>query len=236
MSSTTTINALRYAVQSDTANAQTGFQQLAEDLDTRLVPRFSSAATRDTAISSPTNGQACYITGSATGGRTLQVYNGTSWINYFRGPVFAYKTAQESVTSSTTVQADNDLVVALEANTTYTYTMALIVTGVDAGDLKHNFTYPTGCSVSEIAFAYSTASTGAAPVLGAFGYAQDATSPTPDYTSGTITSTPVSLIAHGVIVVGSTAGSLTLMWAQNTSNGTATNLEPGSHIVLTRVA
>ncbi|NJP75705.1 hypothetical protein HCJ99_34060 [Streptomyces sp. C1-2] len=40
----------------------------------------------------------------------------------------------------------------------------------------------------------------------------------------------------GTLVVGSTAGTLALAWAQNTSNASATTLKAGSRLELTRIA
>jgi hypothetical protein len=45
-----------------------------------------------------------------------------------------------------------------------------------------------------------------------------------------------ALHVHGLLVVGGTAGTVKLQWAQNTSNVTATILKSGSFLVLRRVA
>lgn len=236
MPSTTPINALRYAVLSDAPDAQTALQNLATDADKRVVSVFSTSASRDGTIGSPDTGMVSYLTTTSAGGRVLTVYDGSAWRSYFRAPLFARKTATESVTSNTTVQADDHLFVTLEANSTYVLDMWLNGTGADAGDLKYNFTYPSGTSVAAGAATYNTASTGAAPVINSLGSASDGTSPTIDFTAGTIAGVSISVIVRGLVVVGATAGNLALQWAQNSSNGTATTLDAGSYLMLTRVA
>lgn len=53
---TTPINALRYAGGTDAPNGPSLGQNLALDLDTRIVARFASTAARDSAIPAPING------------------------------------------------------------------------------------------------------------------------------------------------------------------------------------
>lgn len=239
MAGTTTINALRYPTNTDGPVAvHTAFLNLATDVDNRVVPRFATTTARDSAIPSPTNGQVCYITDTAVGNshRAINIWNGTAWQPYYRSPLFVYKTASESVTSNTTVQADDHLLLTMEANTKYQMNMWLNITGLDAADLKYNFTYPAGCSVAQGQAVYSLTSTGAAPVYLGLGHNLDATSPTADQFAGTITSNTVSVMVQGMVTVGSTAGNLQLMWAQSTSSGTAVVLDTGSYLMLTRVA
>lgn len=66
---------LRYPSLSDDPNVPEDIQNLATDLDSRIIPRFTSTATRDSAITSPTEGQVCYVTGSDV----LQYYSGSAW-------------------------------------------------------------------------------------------------------------------------------------------------------------
>ena len=67
-------SALPYPELTDIPNALTAFQNLALALDTKVVPKFASAAARDSAIPSPVEGQLCYRTDI----NGFQEYNG-SW-------------------------------------------------------------------------------------------------------------------------------------------------------------
>lgn len=211
---------------------------LATDLDGKVMKTYATTTARGTANPSPATGDIAYVTDTSAGAlnHTVGIYNGSAWVPYYRSPLCAYKTATESVTSNTTVQADDNLVLTLEINTVYILEMWLICTGLDAADLKYNFTYPANCSVALGAVTYNTASTGAAPVVNAIGAALDNSSPTTDFTAGTITGVAVNAQVSGLVSVGATAGSLQLMWAQNTSSGTAVVMETGSWIRLMRAS
>lgn len=60
---TTTQNALPTPELSEAANVPLDMQELATQLDSRLVPRFASAAARDAAITSPVEGQLAHVSG-----------------------------------------------------------------------------------------------------------------------------------------------------------------------------
>lgn len=144
---------------------------------------------------------------------------------------FAYKTSTEPVTASTTLQNDDDLHVSVAASTVYEVTLVLFYDGDAAGDLKIGWTYPA-----------STTGTFAAMALGS-----TAAASTDDYTAafdiastaniGAIaTGTTTTAVVKGLIVVASTAGTLTLQWSQLASNGTATRLFKDSYLSLVRRA
>ena len=62
MGATTSINGLPYPIATvDAPNGPLQIQNLATQLDTRLVPRFPTAAARDVAIPTPLEGQVCHI-------------------------------------------------------------------------------------------------------------------------------------------------------------------------------
>lgn len=68
---------LPYPELSDIPNAQTGFQNLALALDTKVVPKFASSSARDTAIGTPVDGQLVYRT-DIKGYQTYKT--GTGWL------------------------------------------------------------------------------------------------------------------------------------------------------------
>lgn len=162
-----------------------------------------------------TNGQV--LTTNGSGALSWSSAGGASTL-------FALKTADESVTSNTTVQADDHLSVSVEANRTYSVEGYLIVQSPSATpDFRASFSltsgtfHVTGLQTDEgedgvIPGLYMT---GANRVFALFANVE--------------TGIPIK----GVVMVGGTAGSFTLMWAQNSSSASATTVRAGSWMRLT---
>lgn len=245
---TTTINGFRYPGLSDDVNVPEDIQNLATDVDKVVIPKFSSTTARDAAITAPVSGQACYIDNTSTGLHVMQIYRG-SWRNMCEQPTFKRKTSVESVTSSTTYQDDNDLVgFSVEANTIYEIRGAFYVNTLAAAGFKFRFDFPTGSTISVglhgpagdganasgDSLVHFTSSSG----NGGDNSSEDATSPTVDLLAGGLsqaTAFTTTQFVMGYLVVGSTAGSLKVQWAQTASNGTATKLQGGSFLVVGRI-
>lgn len=146
--------------------------------------------------------------------------------------VKAVKTADETVTSSNTLQNDDHLTVAVAANKTYAITGFLIWTGNETGDIKFALTFPTGATVHWAVTGGNNADTGfnAGGTRGGtqyFASLNQTSSPTGAIDIAGSTS-PLHGHLLGTIVTAGTAGNLRLQWAQNTSNGTGTVLKKGS--------
>lgn len=146
------------------------------------------------------------------------------------------KSADETVTSSTTLQNDDHLVASLASNAVYALRMLLICSsGASATPgIKYGFTMPSGAtmSLSEIAnygnftsYVFEAAYT-------------NESSPTTDFVSQVKSSGngKTGVLVTGIVRTSSTAGSLQLRWAQNSSSGTGTVVHKDSHIALTRVS
>jgi hypothetical protein len=149
--------------------------------------------------------------------------------SWFVNTLCAYKTADESVTSSTAFQDDDHLTVQVEASCVYDLTLVLAYDGATAGDFKYQLVMPAGATVVGVVSGLSTTAaastddfttswTGAAN-LGGIGAGS---------TQGTY--------ARGLLVVAGTAGTLKVQWAQTVSSGTATRLFTGSFISLRRLS
>ena len=141
-------------------------------------------------------------------------------------PTSVIKQSDESVTSSITLQNDDELLVALDANTFYTFEALLGYTGAAAGDLKVAFTVPAGAAILVQGWGFDTPFA-VTPVL------------TAANGSGTAlnfgcngTTVPVSAKIQGAITTAATAGNLQLQFAQVSSNGTATTMKAGSRLDL----
>jgi len=147
----------------------------------------------------------------------------------------AWKTATESVTSSTTLQNDDELFLTVEANATYIMFMVLFHdsdTGA-AADTKIGWSAPASATMNWGVHGANTASTSSTAVtsvnmqtrtiieVAAFGGGD---------------STGTMALVGGTLVTSGTAGTFRLQWAQETSNAVATNVRAGSYLTLKRVA
>ena len=148
-------------------------------------------------------------------------------------PWYSVKPANESVTSSTTVQNDNDLTVVLAASATYEVEAFLIVTGPTAADIKTQWTVPSGATGSRLCV-------GPTPTAAGFtGQGQTEARMSAHGWGTTVTysiETAATVICERGPLVTTTAGTLTLQWAQVTSNATATVVGTNSYLKVTRIA
>lgn len=147
---------------------------------------------------------------------------------------FVRKTGDESITNNT-LQDDNHLILAVDASSTYIFKVFLLVDGGTTGDLKTAFTFPTG---STLHFTGHGPTTGLASGSGGdaeFNGRQSATSGSTTISFGT-SGSRLGIMLEGILITGSTSGSLTLQWAQNTTDVTATTLKSGSWMKLQREA
>lgn len=149
-------------------------------------------------------------------------------------PQTVRKTADESRSSTTTYADDTHLVFAAEANAVYTMTGWLKYFADPTPDIKVNITVPTGC-LGEWAWLMPGSTTGAS---GTTGYSIrtetiDVNGGRTGYgTSDSIHFTPLG----GLFRMGSTAGNISLQWAQNTASATATTLYTDSWLQFQRIA
>lgn len=144
--------------------------------------------------------------------------------------VWAIKTSTESVTSSTTLQNDDQLVVPMLANYKYAFEAYLIYDGSTAGDLKAAFTVPSGATLNWTNFAPNSGGT----LVDYNAVVQTSSGATRNIACNG--ATVMSCQPKGYVGMGSTAGNLQLQWAQVASNATATRIFLGSWIRLTRIA
>lgn len=152
-------------------------------------------------------------------------------VNNWFIPLAAPKTVDESVTSSTTLQNDDQLVISnIDINTTYLFQCFLLYQGGTGGssDLQITWAVPTGTFLR-----YAGAFTGAGAGTSNVGSAFAASDVLNLRTQGS--GVKCGATYQGTLSVGSTAGSLQLRWAQVTSSGTSTTVNKQSIIILTRM-
>src|SRR5215472_12558663 len=150
-------------------------------------------------------------------------------MNAWTVPLAAYRTSTQSVTSSTTLVNDTQLSVAVAANAVYRVELGMTYTADTAGDIKLGWTTPAGATIA-------TAVT--------VGLSLTAAAATDDVTVGA-SSTPVfggigaganaALQYIFILTTSSTAGTLQLQWAQNSSSATATTVNAGSYLIAQRI-
>lgn len=147
-----------------------------------------------------------------------------------------HKTADESVTSSTTLQNDNHLLVSVLANSEYEIIVRMAVNGGASGDVKMAWTVPSGTTGQRFSSgpAVSSATSTADTTVRASGLTDSFTT---EINYGVFSTGQQSFIEETLYVVtAGTAGTVQLQWAQNASSATATTVEAGSYITVRRTA
>lgn len=138
-----------------------------------------------------------------------------------------YKTARESITSSATLQDDDDFQFAVEANKTYAINGFMAISA-GAGGFKWAFSVPSGAS-GRINF-NSGAGNAALNVADV-----DVTLGAGANTAISPTGSGAKVYCFGYVTISSTSGNVIFRWSQNASNGTATYIERGSVMTLTEI-
>lgn len=152
-------------------------------------------------------------TGALTVGTNLAVTN-------VGKRLWARKSADESVTSSTTLQNDDHLALAVVANASYVMKLMIIYTSAATPGIKYGWTGP----------ASATLSWGTSTAVISFLALSDT-----DNWSNTASAIH-STCYTGVLVTAGSSGTLQFQWAQNASNATAMTVKAGSYLMLTRTA
>lgn len=223
MPSITPINSLPIPLLSDpNADITDAVSDYATAADSRLVPRFSTAAARDAAITAPVAGQLAAVTGTDE----LYVYRNSVWQGIaYRG--IAKTTETQVVNNSTVFVNDDTLVLAVEANSTYVYKLILAYSSNTTADFKWTFSGPAGFGGQGNVF-YLDPTSGGYSTIGAYAVAS------------TRAVSGAGVVAqseeNGVLTVAGTAGNFRVTWAQNTANATDTVVKIGSFMQLLKVA
>jgi hypothetical protein len=141
--------------------------------------------------------------------------------------IFVIKSATEEVTSSTTLQDDDELTVTLVANTQYAFEYYVIPDSISATPgFKYKWVAP-GTTAAEI---MERDLHGVTFTLTS-GWTQFAND---EEQSHALTSNePGVMVGHGHIDTDGTGGTFKLQWAQISSNGSATKVKKGSWMRLT---
>ena len=146
---------------------------------------------------------------------------------------YIQKASLENVTSSVTLQDDDDFSFAAKANTDYDIEVFAIVDGPTAADFDWAWTVPASSTGWHTGHRLSTTATTATDSIG--------TSAVSTFTSernaglaGDGTFVLIRILAH--VQVAGTAGNITLQWAQGTSDATATTMNADSWMRYSEIA
>lgn len=136
------------------------------------------------------------------------------------------KAADESVTSSTTMQDDDELLVALDANSHYIFHALISYDASTTGDIKMQFTVPSGASGRRHSLhAQSTATSCSSSAQSTWGGPI-----TTAITSIGGTGAVCEALIDGYVSTSGTSGNLRLQFAQDVSDATASIVKAGSFI------
>lgn len=151
-------------------------------------------------------------------------------------PKYIKKASSESLTSNTTLQNDDDFVISLEADKVYHVALHAMVTGPAAGDIKFEWAVTGGVAALTNRHVEGPATTTAdvADTNVRSSGAHALTTSVPYGVDGSSGSRIVEDFLVETTTAG-TAGTLTLKWAQNTSNASATAMNVNSFLIVTEV-
>lgn len=167
---------------------------------------------------------------------TDEVLSAANMTTYFMQQAAVVKSVDETVTSSTVMQADDQLTIAVSANTKYHVELFLIYRALAAADLAIGWTGPASATLAWVADDFiSSATANVGPVARTL----QAISGTPS--CGGVESVPgtgdnLVALPKGYLNVAGTAGSLTFRWAQLASSVTGSVVLAGSTLILTRIS
>jgi hypothetical protein len=148
-------------------------------------------------------------------------------------PLAVIKPADETVTSSVVLQADNNLLLNLAdyPNSTWLFECFLVYSGGTQGssDIQWQWSVPSGAT---LLYTDDNMTTSGNPSTGTLWTASS--NPTAGTNGGT--GNLCGLTMKGTLQIGTTAGTLQLLWAQNHSSSTATTVKAGSSLQLWQVS
>jgi hypothetical protein len=151
-------------------------------------------------------------------------------------PITAYKAGDTNRASTITSTADPDLVIVLPANRTYEVEITMYVTSAAnaAGDFRFALGWTNTATVTLGGHGiHISVASGSSADLEALGIAADTTTPTSDIGIGAST-TRTTVKGWATVVTGGSNVTLSLLWAQASSNANNTTLLTGSSIVARR--
>lgn len=145
------------------------------------------------------------------------------------------KSANETITSSTTLQNDDHLLISVAASTRYLLEAFLLLSGTsNVGAIKLFWTAPSGSTLDWSPHStYYNGATSAVGDIDASAWTLSDSRPT-----AAATANPNNHFAcpKGILLTGGSAGTLQFQWAPNNNTGDSAIVRAGSLLRLTRLA
>jgi len=231
MATSTTRLVLRKPVDADTVDQELDLNANYDIIDLNIGFRIVTSGTRP---ATPFQGMQIYETDT----KDKYFWTGTEW--WPVGPLARVKTADESVTSSTTLQNDDHLVIPVTANSKYAVEAFIMALGPATADLKIDWAIPASSFININMLEWQRANAEGQRVVltgGAAGRMTLEGESNGLALFGSTFSTQSSWTTFvGQLGVVGTAGNLQFRWAQNTSDAGAVTLKAGSWLKITRVS
>ena len=154
----------------------------------------------------------------------------SSDVNTWLAPTNVSKQADQSVTSSTALVSDNELVLAVVASAQYDFDCFLLYEGGTQGssDMKIQWNVPAGSTLRYQATGIGTA--------GGMGFGNGYTAASVLQLGSQSAGNLCACTLTGNLLMSTTSGNLQLKWAQNTSSGTSTIVHAQSSLTLQRTS
>ncbi|WP_433252847.1 hypothetical protein ACQPYK_08540 [Streptosporangium sp. CA-135522] len=198
----------------------------ASDVDTYLMGQAVIVCTSTSRPISPVTGMRIWQTDTLS----TYVYSGASW-RFLNGlSQFVRKSVDESLTSSTTVQDDDELFVAVVANAVYRIQTFIRYNSPTAADMRLTWSGPSGTVLRWGTFAPHIAQTNRDSVTVGFGVFNLTDGADVGGFGGNAVAIPM-----GLLTTSGSAGTLRLRWAQSTSTASATTVRAGSCLYAERL-
>jgi hypothetical protein len=161
--------------------------------------------------------------GASDSGSTSRTTINTNFTNLNDQVKIIYKSADETVNNSTTLQDDDHLSFSIAANEAWAFHLCLFYRAATTPDVKYALTVPASAT-------YQLFSVQQFQAVG------DGAAITTAVANGSGASVTEGEMASGVVVNGANAGTVQLQWAQNTANASNTKVLQGSYIIATKLA
>jgi hypothetical protein len=175
---------------------------------------------------------ALIVDGALTASSSLAV-TGALTVSGIGQRLRAVKTANETVTSSVTLQNDDQLTVTLDANSVYRIYMVLLIAGVTAGEIKTSWTVPASATGFKNCMGPGSDSTARDGVAATMRYGVHAFTATVNYGVNDAANF-VHAVEQGVVTT-TTAGTFVLQWAQQAVSATASTIAAGSFLIAEKI-
>lgn len=235
MPADTTDQQITYPVDGDSADNPAAFLAMLGDVEPRLVREYTTEADRTTRMTALTSGDVSVLTAPSVGTARTEVYDGANHISLYRRSMFGYirKAADETVNNNATLQGDNELFLAVPTAGTFQFELNVLYSASTVADIKFAFTWPAGVTAFWSAMGLAT---GAGSLTGDCTFSFTNLGGTSVAFGGIAVGTPVPIRMFGEIIMGGTAGTLQLQWAQQNLEATNATVHSSSNFRLWRIA